>query len=509
MIWFLGFGYFLCYIPYSFLTKATTKGLFSNIEPVSGFLILPASAIATFVCMYLFVTAMGWWKYLEHRPLLGFNLPIPRWQSVISGICTAVIIGTTTLAFSFNGISIIFMLVLMRAGVLIIARVTDAIAHRLVHWYAMIALTLTLLALGVLFLEDGGYAMTLAAGINLAGYLGGYTVRFQVIQRFSKTEDQKARLRYFVEEQMVAMPALVLGLAFFALIGGNDIMLELREGFTTFFAHDALIPALLVGVCYASLYIFGTMIYLDHREYTFCVPVNRASSILSGVVSTFGLAVLFDYGMLPNTYQLGAATLLITALFVLSVSSYREAKKEEQSSDVLQQLFLFVCGGNTFRSPIAQAICHAEIAKHLNIPTEQLAKFGIQVQSAGVSAQVGKPMKAAAEQALSHIEIPVHKHNAQPLTAEMIEQADKIYCMTEAQRQTVLEMLPRAAAKVHCLDPNNDIEEPKGQAKAALDFAKRVQVLIRQRLNEFVINVELATNEASARRHKFPAHQKV
>ena len=46
-------------------------------------------------------------------------------------------------------------------------------------------------------------------------------------------------------------------------------------------------PALLIGLGYACLYLFGTMIYLDAREFTFCVPVNRAGSLLSGAMRPF------------------------------------------------------------------------------------------------------------------------------------------------------------------------------------------------------------------------------
>ncbi len=44
---------------------------------------------------------------------------------VLSGLGTAIIIGTTTLAFTFTGVSILFALLLMRGGVLIIAPTVD------------------------------------------------------------------------------------------------------------------------------------------------------------------------------------------------------------------------------------------------------------------------------------------------------------------------------------------------------------------------------------------------
>ena len=52
------------------------------------------------------------------------------------------------------------------------------------------------------------------------------------------------------------------------LIGDGPILAELRAGFTTFFADRLVVPALIIGVLYACLYMFGTGIYLDHRENT-------------------------------------------------------------------------------------------------------------------------------------------------------------------------------------------------------------------------------------------------
>jgi len=46
VIWALGFGYFVFYTPYSGLTKAITSGLLLKTGPISGFELLPISAVA-------------------------------------------------------------------------------------------------------------------------------------------------------------------------------------------------------------------------------------------------------------------------------------------------------------------------------------------------------------------------------------------------------------------------------------------------------------------------------
>ena len=76
-IWGLGLGYYLFYTPYSGLTKALSKGLLTGV-PVSGAVLLPASVMATVVCMLGFITAMKWWKYAGHREFFGVSIPFPR-----------------------------------------------------------------------------------------------------------------------------------------------------------------------------------------------------------------------------------------------------------------------------------------------------------------------------------------------------------------------------------------------------------------------------------------------
>src|SRR6478735_401104 len=106
-IWLLALGYFAFYIPYSALTKALSLGLLPGMTgPVSGFRILPATAVATSVVLLAFVAMGGGGGCLRGRRLLGLAVPVVRARMLISGVATAVIIGSTTLNYTFVGISI-------------------------------------------------------------------------------------------------------------------------------------------------------------------------------------------------------------------------------------------------------------------------------------------------------------------------------------------------------------------------------------------------------------------
>ncbi len=153
--------------------------------------------------------------------------------------------------------------------------------------------------------------------------------------------------------------------------------------------------------------------------------------------------------------------------------------------DTLQRLFVFVCHGNTIRSPMAQAICNAEIARRFGVPLESLDRLGIKAVSAGLTARPGEPMTAEAEQALSAMGSPALAHRASNLTHRLAQRAEVIFCMTEEQRKELIAMFPEAISKTHCLHSDADIGDPHGKAlDAFFDLAQQIQMLIHRRLNE-------------------------
>ncbi|HKQ51284.1 MAG TPA: hypothetical protein VJT74_02875, partial [Pyrinomonadaceae bacterium] len=318
VIWGLALGYFVTYAPYSALVKVTATGLWPGLgERVSGFRLMPAVVVSTAVTLPLIISLMGWWKYAGRRSIFGVSIPFPGRLVFLSGLGTAVIIGATTLAFTFTGVSIVFALVLMRAGVLSIAPLVDKLFKRRVRWFSWVALLFSAGALFVALIDVNNYRLTNVAALTIAAYLVGYLLRLPCLNALAKTTDVSVTRKYFVEEIMVAMPLLVLAPALFALTGRGEIVAELREGFAGFFTSNVTLPAALIGALYACLYYFGTLIYLDCRENTFCVPLNRCASLLSGVCASFALT-LFLGQTPPSTAQLGSAGLIVGALLFLS-----------------------------------------------------------------------------------------------------------------------------------------------------------------------------------------------
>jgi protein arginine phosphatase len=102
------------------------------------------------------------------------------------------------------------------------------------------------------------------------------------------------------------------------------------------------------------------------------------------------------------------------------------------------QRILFVCTGNTCRSPMAEAIL-----KNKNIE-------GIEVKSAGVFAANGSEASKHARQVLDENQI-LHNHQSSLLTSADVEWADLILTMTGSHKSAILGYFPESAAKLYTL----------------------------------------------------------
>lgn len=318
-IWWWAFGYFAAYAPYSALTKALSDGKLG--EKVPGNTILPLSTFTSLVVMVIFLFATGWWKSATQREVFGLKFPTPTKWTALSGLCGATILTTTTLAYTISGVSIVFMMLLMRGGMLMMAPIVDALSGRHVRWFSWVALGLTLSSLVVAILgKDGDLRLPFAAVLDVFAYLTAYFVRLRFMSRLAKSDSVEVTRRYFVEEQLVSTPAALLALGVLALFSE-----EIRAGFTLLFSTSQWPWAVLIGALSQGTGIFGALVLLDKSENSFSVPVNRASSVLAGVLATTSLWAL-GLGRALDWQEAVGAGLVIMAIAVLSVPGLVQKK---------------------------------------------------------------------------------------------------------------------------------------------------------------------------------------
>jgi hypothetical protein len=318
-IWAYAFGYFACYAPYSALTKLVSRGALAGMtHRVDGFALLPPTTLVSFVTMLVFLGASGWWRRASRRPVFGFNVLVPTRWTLLSGLATAAIIGSTTLAYTISGTSIVFMMLLMRGGVLAIAPVVDLAGKRRVQTTSWIALALSLFGLAITLQDGANYALSTLGIVDVAVYLSAYFIRLRVMSHVAKSEDRNASIQYFVEEQLVATPAIIGFLALVAMFGKSAIAHQVHDGFTGIIGSGSELYAMIIGILSQGTGVFGALVLLDGRENAFCVPVNRAASILAGVLATATLAWLKLEHSLPASELWGAACVL-AAIVVLGL----------------------------------------------------------------------------------------------------------------------------------------------------------------------------------------------
>jgi len=124
---------------------------------------------------------------------------------------------------------------------------------------------------------------------------------------------------------------------------------------------------------------------------------------------------------------------------------------------------LFVCTGNTCRSPMAEGALRTLLERER--PGKPV------VMSAGIAAATGFPATMFAIEAARIWDCDLSHHRSQPLEPRLIEQSDLILCMAPEHLAEVLRQVPSARNKTFLFKNFPDgrkygetVEDPIGQA---------------------------------------------
>jgi protein-tyrosine phosphatase len=186
-------------------------------------------------------------------------------------------------------------------------------------------------------------------------------------------------------------------------------------------------------------------------------PAVTAADVIAH--SADGLALVLDDGR--TRYAQPVSTIAVED------NTFRMVRHGVVAEETVRRLaslmVLFVCTGNTCRSPMAETIFRQLLAERFGCGMDEIEEHGVVVASAGIAAWGGGKASNGALEAMAEIRCDLSGHESQPVTENLVRQADIIWTMTASHRAAILSQFPEAGGRVALLSPDRlDVIDPIG-----------------------------------------------
>jgi protein-tyrosine-phosphatase len=154
---------------------------------------------------------------------------------------------------------------------------------------------------------------------------------------------------------------------------------------------------------------------------------------------------------------------------------------------VHRRTIVFVCTGNTCRSPLAAALCEAKLAERLGVAVPDLASAGFVVRSAGVAAYPGDPASDPAVRVAASYGGDLSTHRSQPIHPDLLASATDVIAMTASHAAMLTMYFPQTGPPPQLLCDDGDLPDPFGAPPEVYELCAQVIAYhLDRRLSEWL-----------------------
>jgi len=342
-------AYYFFYVIFGVATKCFT-GHYAVVSPaMTDMEFLVWSTLGGSLICLLVVLVAGWWrtgtKTDRFVPMGPLRMPAEYLYIIPSGVCTAVVIPTTTLMYMLLK-SVMVAMIIMRASVIVISRLVDeaqirqGILQKRVYWEENVAMAFAVAAAATqIFLarsEDFDFVKNTAAMAVLSAYIGAYACRIYIMNYYKNTRPKGAPLDnkwFFSIEQISASAAMsLIALGVFASSSAARPVLEFHAALTR--VHPRWFSANVAGAVYGMVAFFSVFIFMfKGRTATFAGLVNRLTSLVAGTTAT--LLSFFIFGAkFPSPADWGSLALILVAVGFLSLAEKKRVFELAKANEI-------------------------------------------------------------------------------------------------------------------------------------------------------------------------------